>query len=408
MSSLKKIIINPELFNTGNKTKKNINRSSNQQIHTIKPNLLKKHLINKIKEHKKISNNSSNNTILGESDKFTNELYDSFNYLSNLSERKKENAEKEIQRNIIANKTVKNHSTNNTNTNISYGGSSNNNNNYNINLELPDELKESYTSSLFEPTISNNLPTMKLHSENVCDKPYGCLKGGSKPTYRVWNNTTKKNTENILIQPKINIPQNVEICDNIFNDRENKLEFLKMKMKKQNQNDIDIINSNTNINSSVSPDSQIINTNTHTYTPIITNTNTNDSDELQNINNITNTNIINTNITEPYVDPYIKKKIKKTIVKKYTLGKSKNYNTVSILLKDNNTRKNVINAHKELKRVPINDIKNFLKIRGLLKVGGNAPNDVIRKTYESAMLTGEIVNKNKDILLHNFLHDTSL
>ena len=73
MSSLKKIIINPELFNTGTKTKKNINRSSNQQIHTIKPNLLKKHLINKIKEHKKISNNSSNNTILGESDKFTNE-----------------------------------------------------------------------------------------------------------------------------------------------------------------------------------------------------------------------------------------------------------------------------------------------------------------------------------------------
>ena len=50
----------------------------------------------------------------------------------------------------------------------------------------------------------------------------------------------------------------------------------------------------------------------------------------------------------------------------------------------------------------INDIKTYLREHNLIKIGSSAPNDVLRKLYESAMLAGEITNSNPEILLHNF------
>ena len=51
------------------------------------------------------------------------------------------------------------------------------------------------------------------------------------------------------------------------------------------------------------------------------------------------------------------------------------------------------------------DIKLYLKKHGLLKVGSNAPEKVMREIYETAVLSGDVYNKSGDVLYHNFMND---
>ena len=99
-----------------------------------------------------------------------------------------------------------------------------------------------------------------------------------------------------------------------------------------------------------------------------------------------------------------KKKRNKTLKKKrYTLGKSGN--TIGILIKSKATRKKIKKEHGNLKKKKIKDIKLYLKKHGLMKVGSNAPEELCRGIYETAMLSGDIYNKNSNILLHNYIND---
>jgi hypothetical protein len=68
----------------------------------------------------------------------------------------------------------------------------------------------------------------------------------------------------------------------------------------------------------------------------------------------------------------------------------------------------IISAHKDLKKININEVKTHLKNNGLLKVGTTAPVEVLRQTYESSILAGNITNKNEDTLYHNFMNDKEI
>jgi len=419
MSLKKTIKINPELFSFsgGNKTQKNRERKQRHvKAPLINPNSIKKQLLNRIKEHKNNENKqqkpNTNKQHGGKEEDigaFTDEFMESIQYLTSLSKEKKEIETKEKydkimneKRENLFRKTVKNPLSYNQNIN-SYNANNNTNNNANtyggspmpyVSLELPEELRENPLVPITNIVPVATAPEIKINTAPQQDVPYGCLKGGTKPTYRTWN-STRKNYESQLSEPKrasfsdLQQPLNEIVIDSKpsyeLTDREKRLKNLqeKMKLQKEAAQTEKLLMSQNVLTQSIAPIT------TSPTEPI-------------------NSDISSSELKE-LIDEYINeppKMIKKTIKRKYTLGKSAIKKKVGILIKDKQTRKNVINAHKELKRKSLSDVKNYLKDKGLIKAGSVAPNDVIRKIYEASMLAGDITNKNEDVLLHNFLSET--
>jgi hypothetical protein len=407
----KTIEINPSLFSVGGLSKKNRSKKNKpMSVPLISPNILKNKLLKRIKDHKnketenlennkknlssttKTDNTSTDKKTLNNTNTYTDEFNDSIEYLQTLSKQTKIDSSNNIKKEAIQRKTIKNY-----------------NSSPIVNLELPEELQESFINTNNEIISSSNivLPNHKL--DNV---PYGILKGGSKPTYRQWNKTQKN------YQPNNNL-----LTNNQTSEREQRLNLLKQKLKQQSTivtQPIQIITQP--IQSQVQPIQTQVQPIQTQVQPIQTQVQPIQSQVQQNLEEILLTqnliqkpkqefiinNVSSNNeaiVKEPEKIKTTKKLLKKTIHKKYTLGKSNIKRTVAVLLKDNNTRKNIINAQKELKGKSVNDVKTYLRQHNLIKIGSNAPNDVIRKIYESAMLAGEITNNNKDIMLHNFMKE---
>ncbi|MFY7730403.1 MAG: hypothetical protein ACOVRN_12855 [Flavobacterium sp.] len=98
-------------------------------------------------------------------------------------------------------------------------------------------------------------------------------------------------------------------------------------------------------------------------------------------------------------------KRRKTLRRTYKIGKSKNTPKVSVLISNKTIRNQISNKSQMLKQTPIHDIKKYLIKNGFIKVGSIAPNDVLRKMYETAMLAcGEIHNYSPDNLVYNFFN----
>jgi biopolymer transport protein ExbD len=295
-----------------------------------------------------------------------------------------------------------------------------------VNLELPEVLKE--------PLFSEN-SNFTIKPNNFV--PYGNLKNGSKPTYREWNKTQRN-----ISQPAILTTNNNNNV--IVNERETRMKKLREKMRQKNplfgNPPLAKVESNAHYPLLGKDD---FDTDFLITTPSVTGVNSPAIVPVPSV--VTNAFIsqpqvaslsaaplsvsplsvaplsvaplsvaplsvaplsvaplsVASHLAQPF--PKVDRFIKRTVRKKYTLGKSKIRRSVAVLLKDNKTRKNVITAQKELKRQPINDVKQYLREHNLIKVGSNAPNELIRKTYEYSMLAGDITNNNKDTLLHNFM-----
>jgi hypothetical protein len=404
--SSKTIEINPSLFGIGKKNRSKRNKS--MSVPLISPNILKNKLLKRIKDHKKketenfdkgkkdFSESKTGESFSKNTSTYTDEFNDSIEYLQTLSKQKKVDSENSIKKEAIQRKTVKNYSSMPA-----------------VNLELPEELKETFINIDTETIQTNNmLPSHIVPNYKSNDVPYGILKGGNKQTYRQWNRT-QKNYQPVSNNLITNAP---------VSEREGRLNLLKQKLKQQStivnqpvQNSLPVQNLLPVQNSlplqvvsqPVLMPTQMVNQPNLEEILLTHNLIQKPKQEIIiNTQNESKSSIVNSGGGgEPEKIRTTKKLLKKTIHKKYTLGKSKIKKTVAVLLKDKNTRKNVINAQKDLRDKSVSDVKTYLRKHNLIKIGSNAPNDVIRKIYESAMLAGEITNNNKETMIHNFIKD---
>ena len=430
MSNTKKTIqINPELFKIpgASKTRKNKEKKELKLTPVITPTNLKNKLLKRIKDHKlqetkpgiepksKPVNNKNN------SNSYSDEFYGAMDYLSDLSKKQKNERERESHKSKLHNKTLKAFSSVPSYTNIS--------------LELPPELQEPtpIKSSYFTPSTNNREPVLTMNyssssnnnnsivSRSISNNevPYGCLKNGSKPTYRDWIQTRKNHehpdpsirpptppkkntfTELSAMTPVTSVLSPPVVSTPTVLSREKRLEQIKQKLKKIQEQEIQAIPEAVKLNNSLK--------NLEAITP--------ESErkiQLDNLPEIDDIKSTTLDVTEVIKEKKEKEEsvpkqyLKKTVRRKFTLGKSDKLRKVGILLKDKQTRKNVIDVQHELKKTNITDVRKYLRQHGIIKIGSNAPNEVLRKTFEAAMMTGEITNTNKDTLLHNFLNeDTS-
>ena len=383
----KTIDINPSLFSLS-KTKKKRDKGVPKKLPIISPNILKNKLLKRIKEHKKretegldkkptdktinVTTSTTESKPYLVDSLYNDEFNDSLNYLQTLSKQKKIDEDKsknaiinQKKREDLERKTVKNYH--------SIG-------NPYVNVDLPDELKETLITVNTEQFKIVESPPVQVNKPQTIstDVPYGVLKNGNKPTYRIWNKT-QKNLPDLANGPSVSI---VQPKDSMTYERENRLNVLKEKLRSKQTIVTPIVNP---VADDIWMNKPMI------VKPIIATPVTNSRPTIT--------------TTSPIQTVPTKKVIKKTIHRKYTVGKSKIKRIVSVLLKDRGTRKKILGAYRDLKKKNINDVKKYLREHNLIKIGSNAPNDVVRKIFESAMLAGEITNNNQDTLLYNFMKE---
>ena len=392
-SNKRTLTINPELFklNGGkrnkNQTKQKKIQPSIEEKEVKNINKTKKELLKKVKDYQKnkeieqiISEKDEKKenypTNLFESNEFENsdferEFNKSLNFLQNLEKRNKEKKKKKQTQKIPS---------------------------IEVSMDLPNNLQN------LEPS-------------------YGCLKNGNKPTYTQLNKTQKRehNGKRITISLENNdsednprpkqsyesnnvIQKTTETNDlNDLNDlNKNKTHFEELideKIDKIENLDLDLKLEN----SVISELPKDLKTTIDDTKNSIISINEDIVDYQPNVRTELNKEKVEDNMDTIDISklPKINRVTRK---KKYILGKKKGSKQVGILLKNRETQKNVKAEVSSLKNKSIQEIKDYLRKKNLIKLGSESPTDVLRKLYEDSILSGDVENDNSENLLHNFLN----
>lgn len=351
MSDKRVIKVNPDLFRIPDQTRKRKAPPKNKEIKirsktennkTIKRKLLQ-YIRTKQKEMENKPKPQLTKPTLIEHD-FESEFKNSLDYLQNLvDEVPSENIYHENQHN----RTMKNY------------------NNYeNVNLELPKELSNHDMTSFID---SNRNNVQEKDGITLQSPQYGCMKNGSLPTYRTWKNQTQK------CLPTNNVTNEMSQIANINTNiqQNNSIENVEVVVEKPRVASMNELSNMSNI-------PQKINTMKQTQKLLKEN-----ADEIK----------------REY------KLLKKKKRRRYTIGRSKSIPKVGVLVSNKTMRKDIDTKKTLLQQTPISEIKKYLIKGGFIRVGSIAPNNVLRKMYESVkMICGNVTNHNSKNLLYNYFN----
>jgi len=373
MTERKTIQINPDLFKFSDKSRKRKPPSDDAPKIKMKSNIsqfkhktLRKSVMKMIREkqqeeYQKLFENDSkkkpseNIPQSNSKSEFTKDFDDSFEYLSSLVEKNKSNPPSH-------NQTLKQYPP--------------------INSVLMQPSHDPFLENIslqLSPDLANTTP---IRIQNpIAQRPsyqqpsYGCLKNGSLPTYRIWKNQTQK--QPVYNQPIIHnqYPTPISYTPPIIKPRiepvvnpESSMEIWKKQQHAGYLKELE--------------DSQKVSENRQQYMKSINNSNKKLNNKIK----------------------YLKRK--KITKRTFHIGKSKMKPQIGVLVSNRTIRNRVTSTTHALKQTPIHEVRRFLIKKGFIKVGSNAPNDVLRKMFESvSLICGQVENHNPENLLYNFIHD---
>ena len=390
MSTQKILTINPELFKF-NGSKKSLKKKERKikpldtKINSLKSNKLKKELLKRVKDYQKkqelethkgehneelASGNNLFDKSEFENSDFEREFNKSLTFLHDLSKKKKEKRNKTLKASII-----------------------------DVNIEIPKD---------------------SIMYNNAKQPSYSCLKNGSKPTLKELNKTQKNNNQSSGKRLIIDLNNNkyyecktATFDSNITPITSIETETQELQIKPQSQ-ELQLQTQELQIK----PKELQIQTQELQIKPKELQNQEPQSKELQAkpiVYSYTNdpSNLSETSTPDPEIltssdddciSLHIPKINRTTRTYKYTLGKKNGARHIGLLIKNRETQKRIKQEVSQLKQQPIQEVKNYLRTKNLIKLGSQAPNDVLRKLYEDSILAGEITNNNANNLVYNFIN----
>jgi hypothetical protein len=246
--------------------------------------------------------------------------------------------------------------------------------------------------SSFSPSFGHSFNEPVASPLKISPPPqYGCLKGGMMPTYR--NYTMKAGYTQMPTQMPIQMPIQIPIQQNQMPIQQNQMPTQQTQMPMQ-QTQMPTQQTQTPFSggSALTPAPRNIVGRIRTPEEIT---------EMKKLREIK----LEALKPKPKNVP---KKVRKLMKRTFRVGRDKYKPAVGVLLPNKTIKNNVTTQAYMLKQTPIAEVRKYLLKTGFIKVGSAAPNDVLRKIYESIkLIDGDVKNHNPDNLLYNFFNDNT-